>query len=63
MVVQGESGGDLAVSTDVVYDVEVTGDAPRGRLEQLVAKVDEIAEIPNSLPRGTAVTLRTARVG
>jgi putative redox protein len=63
IVVQGDFGGDPAVSTDVVYDVEVSGDAPRERLEQLVAKVDEIAEIPNSLRRGTSVELRKVRAG
>jgi uncharacterized OsmC-like protein len=63
VVVRGDFDGDPAVSTDVVYDVEVTGDAPRERLEALVAKVDEIAEIPNSLRRGTSVTLGEVRAG
>jgi putative redox protein len=63
IVVQGDFRGDPAVSTDVAYDVEVSGDAPRERLEQLVANVDEIAEIPNSLRRGTSVELRTVRAG
>jgi putative redox protein len=62
IVVQGDFRGDPAVSTDVMYDVEVTGDAPRERLEQLVAQVDKIAEIPNSLRRGTSVKLRAVHV-
>jgi len=62
VVVRGDFEGDPAVSTDVAYDVEVTGDAPRERLESLVAKVDEIAEIPNSLRRATSVSLGTVRV-
>ena len=62
VVVRGDFEGDPAVSTDVAYDVEVTGDAPPEQLESLVAKVDEIAEIPNSLRRATSVSLGTVRV-
>ena len=60
--VRGDFGGDPPVSTDVEYEVEVEGDAPRDRLEALVARVDEIAEIPNSLRRATAVRLGGVRV-
>ena len=49
------------VSTDVTYDVSLTGDAPQQRLNDLVAHVDAIAEIPNSLRRGTTVRLGTVR--
>src|SRR3954470_19463856 len=38
VVVQGDFRGDPAVSTDVVYDIEVTGDAPEPRLRELVRK-------------------------
>jgi putative redox protein len=62
IVVHGDFRGDPPVSSDVVYDVEVTGDAPRERLEQLVARVDDIAEIPNSLRQGTLVRLRSVHV-
>jgi hypothetical protein len=55
-------GGDPAVSGDVEYDVELDGDAPADRLEALVRRVDEIAEIPNSLRRGTPVRLGAVRV-
>lgn len=54
----GEFAGDPAVSGDVSYDVEVAGAASAEQLEQLVAHVDAIAEIPNSLRRGTPVKLR-----
>jgi putative redox protein len=43
--------------------VEIQGDAPAEELERLVRRVDEIAEIPNSLRAGTAVTLTATRVG
>jgi hypothetical protein len=33
------------------------------QLDDLVAKVDDIAEIPNTLCRGTSVKLGTVRVG
>jgi uncharacterized OsmC-like protein len=60
--VRGDFTGDPAVSSEVEYDVEVEGDAPRDRLEALIKRVDEIAEIPNSLRRGTAVRLGGVRV-
>ncbi len=43
--------------SEVSYDVEVSGDASRAELQELVSHVDAIAEIPNSLRRGTPVTL------
>jgi uncharacterized OsmC-like protein len=62
VVVRGDFAGDPAVSSDIEYDVELEGPAPREQLEALVRRVDEIAEIPNSLRRGTAVSLGDARV-
>ncbi len=53
----GQFGGDPAVSTGIAYKVEVSGDAPVEVLRDLVRHVDEIAEIPNSLRRGTDVRL------
>ena len=60
--VVGEFGGDPAVSEDVIYDVEVAGDASSEQLEELVSHVDAIAEIPNSLRRGTPVKLRHVEI-
>ena len=56
VVVQGDFRGDPAVSDPVSYDVEVAGDAPREQLEELVAHVDAIAEIPNSMRQGTELS-------
>ncbi len=53
----GPFEGDPAVSTGISYEVEVDGDAPDDVLRDLVRLVDEIAEIPNSLRRGTEVRL------
>ena len=63
VVVHRDFDGDPPVSTEVVYDVELTGDAPAERLERLVERVDAIAEIPNSLRRGANVSLRAVRAG
>lgn len=62
LLVGGDFSGDPAVSTDVVYDVELEGDATPDELRALIERVDAIAEIPNSLRRGTVVRLGNARV-
>lgn len=62
VAVRGDFSGNPAVSGDVEYDVEIEGTATPEELRALVARVDEIAEIPNSLRRGTAVRLAAARV-
>ena len=53
----GDFGGDPAVSAGVTYNVEVAGAASDDALHDLVRLVDQIAEIPNSLRRGTPVRL------
>jgi putative redox protein len=60
--VVGEFEGDPAVSQDVSYDVEVAGEASHEQLEELVSHVDAIAEIPNSVRRGTPVKLRHVEI-
>jgi putative redox protein len=60
--VSGDFGGDPVVSDPVSYDVEIVGDAPTAELEDLVAHVDRIAEIPNSVRNGTPVTLGDVNV-
>ncbi|MGC5022579.1 OsmC family protein [Micromonospora sp. DT47] len=57
VTVRGDFAGDPAVSTEISYDVRVEGDAPAGRLRELVDRVDAIAEIPGSLRQGTPVRL------
>ncbi len=54
--------GDPPVSTPIEYEVELEGDATRDALRELVERVDQIAEIPNSLRHGTEVNLTTTRV-
>ncbi|HET7743890.1 MAG TPA: OsmC family protein [Gaiellaceae bacterium] len=60
--VQGGFSGAPQVSDDVAYHVELVGDAPADRLRELIEHVDRIAEIPNSLRRGTAVRLGSVEV-
>jgi putative redox protein len=62
VLVRGDFAGDPAVSTEVVYDVELEGDATHNELQALIERVDAIAEIPNSLRRGTIVHLGNAQV-
>lgn len=63
VVVEGDFTGEPAVSIPVVYRVEIAGKAPDEALEELVRDVDAIAEIPNSLRRGTPVGLGEVLVG
>ena len=55
--VRGDFSGDPPVSEPIEYEVELEGDAPRERLDELLERVDRIAEIPNSLRNGTPVRL------
>jgi uncharacterized OsmC-like protein len=58
VVADSDYAGRPATSTPIEYEVELSGDAPAGALADLVDFVDQIAEIPNSLRRGTDVRLR-----
>jgi uncharacterized OsmC-like protein len=62
VVVRGDFSGDPAVSDPVSYDVELAGAATPDQLEELVAYVDAIAEIPNSVRGGTEVKLGSVDV-
>jgi putative redox protein len=62
VVVRGDFTGDPAVSTAVEYDVELSGGAPEAALRKLAARVDAVAEIPNSLRAGTSVALGSVHV-
>lgn len=60
--VSSEYAGTPAVSGPIDYDVELEGDASEAELRRLLEETDGIAEIPNSLRRGTEVRLRTTSV-
>ncbi len=59
--VTADYDGQPAVSTPIEVEVHVEADAPDEQIAELVAHVDRIAEIPNSLRRGTAVRIGLAR--
>jgi hypothetical protein len=61
--VRSDYVGDPAVSTPIEVDVELAGDADEATLRELVAHVDAIAEIPNSLRHGTEVRLTGVSIG
>jgi uncharacterized OsmC-like protein len=63
ITVDGDFSGVPATSTEVTYDVELSGDAGENVLRSLVQRVDSIAEIPNSLRHGTSVVLRNVSTG
>ena len=52
----GGFGGDPVVSTGITYSVEVESPAPADQANDLIAYVDQIAEIPNTLERTTEVS-------
>jgi putative redox protein len=62
VVVRGDFSGKPAVSDTVSYDVELAGPATAEELEQLAQHVDAVAEIPNSVRRGTEVKLADVKV-
>jgi organic hydroperoxide reductase OsmC/OhrA len=55
VTVESNYEGDPAVSTAIEYRVEVRSDDSSEAIAELIAHVDDIAEIPNSLRRGTEV--------
>ena len=61
VMARSDYGGDPAVSSPIEYEVEVEGDAAPDALQELVERVDRIAEIPNSLRGGTDVRLTSVR--
>lgn len=55
--VRSDYVGSPAVSTPIEYEVEIDADASDEEVASLVAHVDQIAEIPNSIRNGTEVRL------
>ena len=53
--VRSDYAGSPAVSTPIEYEVEVDADASDDEIAALIAHVDAIAEIPNSIRNGTEV--------
>ena len=55
--VRSDYAGSPAVSTPIEYEVEIDADASDEEVAALIAHVDEIAEIPNSIRNGTEVRM------
>ena len=58
----GGFAGDPCASTGIAYRVHVEGDASEAELKQLVAHVEDIAEVPSALRRGCGVRLDASQV-
>jgi uncharacterized OsmC-like protein len=61
LTVVGEFPGRGQPSGPVTVDVELEGTASEARLDELLAVVDEIAEIPNSMRGTTPIEIRRKR--
>ena len=60
VVADSTYAGSLATSSPIEYEVELSGDPSPEALANLVTYLDEIAEIPSSIRRGTEVWLKKA---
>ena len=58
VTVDSDYAGQPAVSSPIEYSVEISADASEAAIAELISHVDEIAEIPNSIRRGTPVARR-----
>ncbi len=54
--------GRSKTSTEVTYEVELSGDADDEALRGLIDYVDRIAEIPNSMRTGTPAHLKRGTI-
>lgn len=58
---RGRFDADSWCSTGITYEVDLVSDAPAEELERLLARVDEVAEVPRALRSGTTVERRPTR--
>ncbi len=61
LTVEGKFPGRGEPSGPVTVEVELEGDAPDARLDELLAIVDQVAEIPNSMRGTTPIEIRRRR--
>lgn len=62
IVINGDWGGEPAHARNIRYDIRVTSDAPREKIEELIRHTDQIAEIPHSMRQGTSVKLNQLEI-
>lgn len=58
VVVSGEFGAEGEPGRNIQYEVNVDADAEQEVIRELIAYVDKVAEVHNTLRLGTAVTLK-----
>jgi hypothetical protein len=58
----GGFAGDPCVSTGIGYTIHLVGEAPQAELEELVAHVERIAEVPSAIRMGGQVHLTSQTV-
>ena len=57
--VEANWGGEPVRATDLELSVRVEGPSSQEEIQRLIRHTDQVAEIPNSLRYGTAVTIRS----
>jgi organic hydroperoxide reductase OsmC/OhrA len=57
--VSGEFGKEGEPASNIRYNVEIQSEAPKNVISELIAHVDTVAEIHNSLRKGISVSLQT----
>jgi organic hydroperoxide reductase OsmC/OhrA len=61
--VDGDFPGRGAASTPISVAVQIASSAPRERLEELMAEVERVAEIPRTLREPAPLTIETRFAG
>lgn len=59
VVVSGDFGGEGEPAFNIQYEAKVDANEPVEKVQDLIAYVDKIAEVHNTLRKGTSVTLHT----
>lgn len=55
--VSGDFGAEGEPASNINYQVKIESDHPRGEIQDLIDHVDQVAEIHNTLRKGTQVKL------
>jgi len=55
--VTGEFGGEGDPGANFKYKVDITSEAPQGKIDELIRFTDQVAEVHNTLRKGATVTL------
>ena len=61
VIVSGEFGAEGEPGRNIQYEVKIAADAKEEEIRHLIAHVDKVAEVHNTLRVGTSVTLKEER--